>query len=148
MRKSWKLEDEAGVLYLDSNVFIYANLDHGENGERARSLLEQVQRGRLAAATSGLTFDELIWAVKKHRSVDDAVNAGEAFLRMPGLRILSVDGALLISALELIRKYRLDPRDSIHAASALQENAEVIVSTDAHFEMVRGLRRRDLVAQA
>lgn len=136
------------MLYLDSNVFIYANLDQGDLGEEARSMLEEVQSGELAAVTSALTFDELVWAVKKHRSADDAVTAGEAFLRMSGLRILEVDGALLSSALEMIRRYLLDPRDSIHAASALQEGAEEIVSTDAHFDKVRGVRRRDLVVRA
>lgn len=84
-----------------------------------------------------MTFDEVVRAVKKHRSDDDAISAGDAFLRMPGLKVLPVDGDLLLSALELIRRYGLDPRDSIHAASALGVKAEAIVSTDKHFEKLK-----------
>ena len=50
-----------------------------------------------------------------------AVASGEAFLNMPRLRLVDVDGNILARALALMRKYQLDPRDSIHAASALTE---------------------------
>ena len=43
-----------------------------------------------------------------------------------------------------MRKYRLDPRDSIHAASALTEGAELIISTDKHFDKIREIRRRGI----
>ena len=58
--------------------------------------------------------------------------------------IVQVSGDLLSIALELIRRYHLDPRDSIHAASALLERAEVIVLTDKHFDKVKELKRRAL----
>ena len=132
------------MLYLDANVFIYAALNREDLGDRARSLLREVQQGKLHASSSALTFDELVWAVKKNRSLEDAVVAGGAFLNMPGLKIVEVNGELLASALELIRKYRLDPRDSIHASSALLEGAEAIVSTDEHFDRVKEIRRRTI----
>ena len=132
------------MLYLDANVFIYAALDREDIGKRARSLLREVQQGKSQAASSALTFDELVWAVKKYRGIGDAVNAGEAFLNMPGLTLVDVDGELLSSALELIRVYKLDPRDSIHGASAVHENAETIISTDKHFDRVREIRRRTI----
>lgn len=70
--------------YLDSNVFIYAALNQEDIGDRARSLLKEVQEGKQPASTSALTFDELVWAVKKHRDLEEAVIAGEAFLGLPG----------------------------------------------------------------
>jgi predicted nucleic acid-binding protein len=74
------------MLYLDSNVFIYAALSVDEIGERARALLRKVQRGEEQASSSMLTFDELVWAVKKYRSIEDAINAGEAFLNFPNMK--------------------------------------------------------------
>jgi len=118
MKKSLQGEPDR-LLYLDANVFIYAALNREDIGDRARSLLREVQQGKLHAISSALTFDELVWAVKKHRSLEDATAAGEAFLNMSCLKLMDVNGDLLSSALELIRKYQLDPRDSIHAASAL-----------------------------
>jgi predicted nucleic acid-binding protein len=132
------------VLYLDANVFVYAALNLEAVGNRARSLLREVQEGKMRAASSALTFDELVWAVKRYRSLEDAATAGEAFLNMPCLKLVDVNGDLLSSALELIRGYQLDPRDSIHAASALSENAETIVSTDEHFDKIKGIRRRSI----
>jgi len=143
MKKSLQGEPDR-LLYLDANVFIYAALNREDIGDRARSLLREVQQGKLHAISSALTFDELVWAVKKHRSLEDATAAGEAFLNMSCLKLMDVNGDLLSSALELIRKYQLDPRDSIHAASALLENAEMIVSTDEHLDKVKEIRRRPI----
>ncbi|TLY15369.1 MAG: PIN domain-containing protein [Thaumarchaeota archaeon] len=110
----------------------------------ARSLLRDVQTGKLEATSSALTFDELVWAVKRNRTSEDAIASGEAFLNMPRLRLVDVDGNILARALALMRKYRLDPRDSIHAASALTEGAELIISTDKHFDKIREIRRRGI----
>jgi hypothetical protein len=132
------------MLYLDSNVFIYAALNMEEIGERARAMLRKVQQGEEQAFSSALTFDELVWVIKKYRTVKDAINAGEAFLNFPNLKLAHVNGDLLASALNIIKKYGLDPRDSIHAATAIQEKAEAIVSTDAHFDRMKEIHRKPL----
>jgi len=136
------------LIYLDANVFILANLDTGRRGDSARSLLKDVQSGKLEAVSSALSFDELVWAVKKNRTPEDSVLAGEAFLNMPRLKLGAVNGDLLASALAIMRRYRLDPRDSIHAATALNEGAEIIVSVDKHFDKVGEIRRRDVPASS
>ncbi|MEM3381638.1 MAG: type II toxin-antitoxin system VapC family toxin [Candidatus Bathyarchaeia archaeon] len=132
------------MLYLDANVFIYAALNQEGVGDRARLLLKETQEGKLRASTSALTFDELVWAVRKYRNFEDAVSAGQAFLKMPRLKLVDVNGDILSLALELMTRYRLDPRDSIHAASSLLEKAEVIVSTDEHFDRVKEIQRRNI----
>jgi hypothetical protein len=132
------------MLYLDSNVFIYAALSVDEIGEKARALLRKVQRGEEQASSSMLTFDELVWAVKKYRTIEDAINAGEAFLNFPNIKLTIVDGELLTLALNLIKKYKLDPRDSIHAATAILEKAEAIISTDPHFDKIKETQRKPL----
>ena len=132
------------MLYVDSNVFIYAALNREEIGDRARSLLRDIQRGKLRAASSALTFDELVWAVRKHRGFEDAIAAGDAFLNMAGLKLVDVTGDLLSRALGLMTQYQLHPRDSIHAASALWENSEAIISTDKDFDKLNEIRRRTI----
>jgi predicted nucleic acid-binding protein len=132
------------MLYLDSNIFIYAALNTGEYGSRARSLLQKIQGGEERAATSVLTFDETYWSVKKQRGTERALEAGEALLNFPNLELIPVNGELLAIALNLIKKYRLDPRDAIHAATAITKKADAVVSTDAHFDKVKELRRRSL----
>ena len=106
--------------------------------------MKDVQLGNVDAASSALSFDELVWVVKKHRNVEDSLMAGEAFLNMPGLKLVTVNADLLASALRVMKEYRLDPRDSIHAASALSEGAETIISEDKHFDRVKQIARRGI----
>ena len=61
------------MIYLDSNVFIYACLSSDDIGERSRNLLSSIEDGSLEASTSTLSFDEIAWAVKRYRDIDQAV---------------------------------------------------------------------------
>ena len=131
------------MIYLDSNVFIYATVNTAEVGEKARSLLQRIQQGEERAETSALTFDEVFWVVKK-LNFESAFEACMALLNFPNLEIVSVDKELTISALQIIKKYRLAPRDAIHAATAIATKAEIIVSTDVHFDKIKELKRSSL----
>lgn len=132
------------MIYIDANVFVYAALNAERVGDEARSLLRSVQEGRIDAASSVLSFDELVWAVKKNRTAGDAVASGQAFLDMAQLKLVDVDPDLLANSLAVMREYGLDPRDSIHVASALKVEAEEIVSSDRHFERVKEIKRRNI----
>jgi len=134
------------VIYLDANVFVVANLNAEDLGDRARSLLEDVQVGKVEAASSALTFDELVWAVKKYRTADDSIKAGEAFLNMPKLKLVAANGDILAMALSVMKEYRLEPRDAIHAATAQNEGAQVIVSFDKHFDRLKQFKRKDVMS--
>jgi len=131
------------MLYLDSNVFIYAAINTKDVGENARALLQKIQQGEMRAETSALTFDEVFWAVRKH-DVEAAFEACQALLNFPNLDIVPVDRELVIFALQLIKEHHLAPRDAIHAATAIAGKADAIVSTDAHFDKIEELKRRTL----
>jgi predicted nucleic acid-binding protein len=137
------LKREPAVLYLDTNIFIYATINTQDLGEKARSLLQKIQQGEEKAETSALTFDEVFWAVKKH-NLELAFEACQALLNFPNLEIIPADRELAFSALQLIREYHLAPRDAIHAATAIAEKADCVVSIDADFDRVKGLKRRPL----
>ena len=131
------------MLYLDSNVFIYAAINMQALGEDARSLLQKIQLGEEKAETSALTFDEVFWAVKKH-SQEAALEACQALLNFPNLEIVPVDQELVLLALRLIEEHHLAPRDAIHAATAIADKADAMISTDAHFDKLKELKRRSL----
>ncbi|MDW7728346.1 MAG: type II toxin-antitoxin system VapC family toxin [Candidatus Methanoperedens sp.] len=127
--------------YLDSNLVIYAILDETETGEWSRDVLERVQDEKMFACTSFLTFDEVYYKVNKVKGTDIAVTNLEAFLTIPNLRFINVDDSVVWKALELIRKYKILPRDAIHAASAYIAGAEIIYSQDSDFDNITGLKR-------
>jgi len=132
------------MLYLDAGVFIYAALNREGIGKRARSLLEKVRDAREEAASCTLAFDEVIWIVGKHRSRKDAIDAAAAFVALPNLKLLPVNQDSLFSALNLMRRYSLGPRDAIHASAAIQNNCSAIVSADAHFDYVAEIPRKPI----
>jgi len=132
------------MIYLDSNVFIYACLSSDAIGERSRNLLRGVERGEVDAASSTLSFDEIVWAVKKYRTMEQAISAGEAFINMLKLSLVPVDETVVRYAIEVMKRYGFDPRDSIHTASAILCRAEALMSSDPHFDRLKELQRRQL----
>jgi predicted nucleic acid-binding protein len=132
------------VLYLDANILIFAALNTEEIGEKAVALLSNIQNGDEQAVTSALTFDEVFWEVKRNRGLEKAIETAEAMLNFPNLTIVAADREVVSSALGIIRKYHLAPRDAIHAATALAEKADFIVSNDNHFDKMKELKRKSL----
>jgi len=127
--------------YLDSNLVIYAILDGTGVGDWARGVMECVQKGVLPACTSFLTFDEVFYEVNKVKGTDIVIKNLEAFLAIPNMRFIDVNGTVIWRALELIRKYNIIPRDAIHAATAFVVGAETIFSQDNNFDEIKGLKR-------
>jgi predicted nucleic acid-binding protein len=131
------------MLYLDTNVFVYAAVNTEELGEKSGALLLKIQQGEEKAVTSVLTMDEVFWSIKKHDRTA-AFEACQALLNFPNIEIIPATKELALSALQIIKECRLDPRDAIHAATAIAEKVDCIVSADAHFDRVKGLKRRPL----
>jgi predicted nucleic acid-binding protein len=144
MHTKKNLKREPAVLYLDANIFIFASLNTGEEGAKAVALLTRIQLGEEHAVTSALTFDEVFWEVKKNREIAKALETAEAMLNFPNLEIVPANKETVYSAIQLIKKYNLAPRDAIHAATAIAEKVDCIVTTDAHFGKVKELKIKGL----
>ncbi|MGC8848984.1 MAG: type II toxin-antitoxin system VapC family toxin, partial [Candidatus Bathyarchaeia archaeon] len=110
----------------------------------AKDILLKIARGEAEAATSTLTWDELVWSTRRLLGVEVATREGEKFLRFPNLKLLSMDGKTLWEAQRLVRIYGLKPRDAIHSASAIRNGTKEIVSDDPDFDALKELRRTRL----
>ena len=130
------------MIYLDSNVFVYANLHAGREGDWCRDLLRRVAAGREEGLTSALTLDEVAYQIREDRGPDASVEAGRALLEMAHLMVAPADVEVLWQSLELSGRLGLYPRDAIHAATALLRGAPEFYSEDADFDAVEGFRRR------
>lgn len=135
------------MVYLDSNVFVYAvTHDPARYGKakKAIAFLRSIEEGEIEGATSFLTWDELTWVVWKLEGRDAGVRSGEALLKLDNLALLPVNFSVMHKAQELIERYQLKPRDSIHVASALMSGEKEIISDDAELDSVREIKRRSL----
>lgn len=65
-------------------------------------------------------------------------------LYFPNLNIIPADREVVLSAIQIIRMYNLAPRDAIHAATAIMEKVDFIVSTDRIFAKVKELKWKSL----
>jgi len=129
------------MIYLDANVFLSAILNQEDEGEKARDLLQKLQKAEIVAATSALSFDEVFSIVKKHRGFISALKAVKTLLEIPNLTFLEINDQTLWSAYNLAEKYKLDPRDAIHIACALDHAIFTIISENEHFDKVKEIKR-------
>jgi len=130
------------LIYLDSNVFIYAALGGAKEGNWCRDLIRRVTGGEVEAVTSALTVDEVVYQVRVSRGLEASIEAGEAVLEMAHLTVSPADAETLWKSLELGRQVGLHPRDAIHAATALSHGSPELISEDVDFDKVEGLKRR------
>ncbi len=129
--------------YLDANVFLYYILNPETDAKRlqAKKILTEVANGSVPAATCLLTWDEIVWAVRRLLSLEMARSEGAKFLGFPNLRLLEVRAGMLSTAQEVMEEHRLNPRDAIHAACCLENGIEEIITDDGDFRDIDGLTR-------
>ena len=127
--------------YIDSEVFITSSLDTSSHASKARQIIAAVGDQIIRGYTATLTFDELVFIVGKFAGFENSLIAGDAFLNISNLKFIDVTYESLLTAQELIKKYKIRPRDAIHAACALSESVKTIISDDSDFDVVKEIER-------
>ncbi len=138
------------MIYLDTNVIVYAIENHPRYGASCKKILEDVQDGRLEAGCSVLVLVELINVLKKvndflkkHRkpTLNLADNV-EAVMSLP-LTWLDLD----FLAIERASTYSYDVSgiDYVHISSMELGSITEIISADRELDRVKILARIDPV---
>jgi len=130
-------------MYADAGLFLVPMLYEYRvpAAASAARLLESVARWSRKVSTSTLTWDEVVYVVRRVLGVEDSIAKGAGLLAFPNLTWLRVDLAVLRRAADLYQSLPMRPRDSIHAAAALEAGEREILSEDRVFDRVSGLRR-------
>lgn len=132
------------MIYLDSNVFLYAEIFELKKDNVAylsKEVLNGVAEGRISAATCALTWDEVFWVLKKKFGREIAARYSAKFLEFPNLRILKVDEGTIRRSQILVDRYKINPRDSIHAASCIENGIGQFVTDDPDFDKIDQIKR-------
>lgn len=129
------------MIYIDTNIFLYPQTGANVLSEACASLLKKAARDEIDAGTSVLTWDEFHYALKKKLGKSAATEQSKLFLALPGILFFPATQQILTKAQELVELYHLDPRDAIHAATAILHGCKEIVSDDKDFDAVKGLKR-------
>jgi uncharacterized protein len=134
------------VIVLDTTVLVYAVVDDHALREPARAIVEAVEGGAVHATTTVEAIQEFVHVRARRRDRPDAAALGRAYatLSSPLLQPSEDD---LEKGLRLFEpEAALGPFDAALVATAISAKAEVLVSADAAFDGLRGLRWVDLAA--
>ena len=127
----------------DTGVFIYALGGAHPYREPCRVILREVQDSKLQAEASVELIHEFAYVrLRQVGSRADAVRSAHTIRRSCPLHV--VEAHDIERALDLWREYeRLDVRDAIFAAQALNRGIDAILSPDCDFDGIPGLERVD-----
>lgn len=127
--------------YLDSNVFIYPILYDDEIAYFCKTILLELAEGKSQYYTSILTWDEIVYTIKKNKGKNIAVEEGKNFLKLPNLSFINSNQQVIMKAQEIFETNDINPRDAIHVATALLNNINEIISGDSDFDKIKGIKR-------
>jgi len=132
------------LLYVDSNVFLYPVIYDEKavvKAKKSREFLLKIALAKVEAYTSSVAWDEVVWVVRRLFGIENSVDEGKRFLGFPNLRVLGVRKSTVFKAQELVEKYRVKPRDALHAAVALENKIKTIVSYNEGFDAITEIER-------
>ena len=121
------------VCFLDTNVLVYA-VDRTDPGKcaRANELLMRVRDDSLAILSSQVLgeFFVAVTKAKKNRQMLDHGVAQEIVSEFAKLPTISVDGSLVLAAMERTQWNRINYWDALIVEAALRGGATVLYSED------------------
>src|SRR5256885_16008322 len=117
-------------MYADAGLFLvpvlYANGAPWVGA--AAQFLESLGRGTRKVSTATLTWDEVVYVVRRLLGPEDSIAKGAELLAFPNLTWLRVDLAGLRVAAGLYRSLPIRPRGAVHAAPARQAGQPEVCS--------------------
>lgn len=130
------------MIYIDTNVWIYAATAHPKYGPRCKVILEQVEGGALEAVVSVQVLSEIAGVLYQQYRVKNPAEHLAAVLSYP-MKIVDVTPDIALRAAEHSRDYGISPYDGIHIASAMSSLATEILSADKEFDKADIIKRVD-----
>lgn len=136
------------MIYLDTNVIIYAIENHPRYGKKCKNILEDIESEKLKAGCSVLVLVEIINVLtrlnkalkeQKERSLDIRKNI-DAVLSLP-IIWLDINFAVIKKASEY--NYNISGADYTHIAAMELNSIKKIISADADFDEADFIDRID-----
>lgn len=128
------------MIVLDTTVLVYAKGAEHPLRDPCRKLIEAITEGRLEASTTVEVVQEFVHVRAQRRERPDAATLGRDYADLLA-PLLPVGAEQLRRGLELFERHHgLGAFDAVLAAVALDLGADALVSADAAFSSVAGLR--------
>jgi predicted nucleic acid-binding protein len=124
------------TIALDTDVLVYFLERHETYFQSVAALIGRIEKGEITAVISSLVYAELL--VPAYRAGESGVAARtfHHLTRFPNLRTVEVSAAIAQNAARLRAEYGLRTPDALHAATALDRNADLLLTDDSHFRRI------------
>mgnify|MGYP001587884323 CR=1 FL=1 len=128
------------MLYLDTNVFLYASYRENRFYEDATSLLKRFSTREVPITTSSETLQEIIHYAKNLKRLKLGLKVCRKLLEIVS-EPLPVNTIIIEGFLKIVEKYpRLESRDCLHLAVCLENNVDALVTEDKHLGKVKEVK--------
>jgi uncharacterized protein len=132
------------TIFLDTNVFLYAVGAQHPLKAPSQKVLSLVGDGTLEAASNTEVVQEILYVLGRRGQRETASKLARHVIELLG-PLLPVTQADISVTCDLMDRYpALPTRDAIHAATMLNNGISDIITSDGHFDAVRGIRRLSL----
>jgi len=134
-----------GPIFIDTNVFLrFFVRDVEAQYEKAHTLFEKAEAGKIKLETSELVIAEIVWVLESFYKLENSVIGPmiKSILATPGLEV--VNGTLVEKAVELYVERNIDFIDSYIVAVMERHNVSEIFSYDKkHMSRIAAIRRKE-----
>ncbi len=136
------------MIYLDTNIIVYAIENHPKYGKACKKILEDIEARRLEASASVLILVELINVLVKLNKIlkrrgKKPLSIKENILAVLSLPIVWVDLDLLIIEKASEYTFEINGVDYIHVASMEVNSINEVLSADKDLDRIRIVGRID-----
>jgi len=128
------------MIYIDTNIWIYAITAHPKYGKKCKQILEKLEKGEFKAAISVQVLSEVAGVLYQQFGVKDTVGHITAILSYP-LEVIDLTPDIVVRGAEYSRDYGILPYDGIHVATALGQMVKKILSADRELDKVTIVER-------
>jgi predicted nucleic acid-binding protein len=117
-------------VYWDSCVFHALLGNEPDRVKGCQQIIKQAGEGSLFIYTSAITLTECVWLKGKERIAKEHEEAIQKFFMHKFIRLVNCDRIMAEQARKLVWQYGIPPKDSIHVASAISQQVDIMHSYD------------------
>ena len=129
------------IVFVDTNIFIYASGDSHPHKDPAKHILEKIACNQIKAVINTEVLQEILYrygAIKDHKR---GFMVFDACIQIIPL-ILPVMKQDVLKAREILERYpSVQARDAIHAGVMLNRGIKIIYSYDKHYDQIKEIER-------
>lgn len=132
-------------LFLDVNVAMYAGGKEHRYKEACVWIMTEAAEGRIAVVTDTEAIQEILYRYGAIRRWEIGVAMANSLMHLvPVIHPINLND--MNRAIDLFKMYAprgVTARDVVHAAVMMNRGLKNIVSTDSHFDLIKGITRVD-----